>query len=97
MPQLALQQTRPTSQIVDPHWPPPPHGDGPVPGVQIPARHVSPTVQTLPSSQLVPSGMRTKVQIPLFGSHTPGPLQGPGTIGQITGAPPTQLPAIHVS
>ena len=61
-----------------------------------PARHASPVVQRLPSSQAPPSGRAGFEQTPESGSHVPASWHWSGG-GHTIGGPPVQMPAAHVS
>jgi len=64
--------------------------------VQRPARQASPAVQERPSSQAAPSVAGGSEHSPVVGSQVPAARQvALGT--QVTGSPPVQRPASHVS
>jgi hypothetical protein len=66
------------------------------PPTQEPDAQVSPVVQAEPSSQLSPSGRVGLEQMPVAGSQTPASWQLSRAV-QMTGSPPTQIPALQVS
>jgi hypothetical protein len=66
------------------------------PPVQMPAWHVSPCVQALPSSHAVPSVVLETVHVPVAASQAETVVHCVGA-GQVTGDPPTHAPAWQVS
>src|SRR5262249_7172713 len=69
---------------------------GGAPPRHTPWTHVSVSVQADPSSQGVPSGREGLEQLPVRGSHVPGPWQPSGAT-HWTGSAPAHAPAWHVS
>src|SRR5258706_485477 len=66
------------------------------PALHTPARHVSPMLHALPSSQGVPSGCVGFEQAPDVGLHVPTSWHG-SLAAHATGLVPAQMPARHVS
>ena len=66
------------------------------PPTQTPVAHMSPMVQTSPSSQPVPSATGTAVHAPVAASHVPV-LQASVIAEQSTGVPAVQVPALQLS
>src|SRR5581483_2133871 len=65
-------------------------------GVQTPARHASPVVQTWPSLQLVPSAAAGFEHRPVAGAQTPGTWHWSDAV-QTVAVVPTQAPARQTS
>jgi hypothetical protein len=67
-----------------------------VPVLHVPARQESPVVHLLPSSQALPSDLAGLLQVPVAVSQVPAVWHWSIAV-QVTGEPPMQFPAWHVS
>ena len=88
-----LEQTPPEQVPAVWHWSSAVHVTG-VPLVQVPAWHVSPVVQALPSSQVVPLAFVGLEQTPP--EQVPAEWHWSSAV-HVMGFPPTQVPPEHVS